>query len=144
MIGQGTSSGGGAGGAGRAGRATEIAIWVCQALLVLVFLTAGFAKLLSAEQMVDSFDDIGAGQWLRYLVGVVEITGVVGLLVPRLVGLAALGLVGLMLGAMITNVVVDEFSSLAVFLFLLAAVVAWGRRDRTAALLRPGSVNRGL
>lgn len=135
MIGQDTSPGGGA------GRATDIAVRVCQTLLVLVFLTAGFAKLLSAEQMVDSFDDIGAGQWLRYVVGVIEITGAVGLIVPRLVGLAALGLVSLMIAAMITNVVIDAFSLLAVVLFVLAVMVAWGRRDRTMALMRPDAVN---
>lgn len=135
MIKRETSPGSGA------DRATGIALWVFQAVLVLVFLTAGFAKLFSAEQMVDSFDEIGVGQWLRYFVGVVEVVGALGLLVPRLVGLAALGLVGLMLGAMITNVVIDAFSALAVFLLLLAVMVAWGRRDRTVALIRPDAVS---
>ncbi|MGW6022242.1 DoxX family protein [Streptomyces sp. NPDC055099] len=117
------------------GRATDITLRVCQALLVLVFLAAGAAKLAGAEAMVEAFDQIGAGQWLRYVVGCVELLGVVGLLVPRLVGLAALGLVGLMVGAVITNVVVDAFSLLAVILLLLSTMVAWGRRDRTKALL---------
>ncbi|WP_371530682.1 DoxX family protein [Streptomyces sp. NBC_01283] len=117
------------------GRTTVIALWVSQALLTLVFLAAGTAKLAGAEPMVEAFDQIGAGQWLRYFVGCLELLGVVGLLVPRLVGLAALGLVSLMVGAVITNLVIDAFSLLAVILLLLGTVVAWGRRDRTKALL---------
>ncbi|MGX1133806.1 putative oxidoreductase [Streptomyces glaucescens] len=120
----------------RTGRATDIVLWICQALLVLVFLAAASAKLAGAEEMVEAFDTIGAGQWLRYLVGVIELTGAVGLLVPRLVGLAALGLATLMVCAITTNLVIDEFSLLAVILLALSATLAWGRRDRTRALLR--------
>jgi uncharacterized membrane protein YphA (DoxX/SURF4 family) len=119
----------------RSGRVRDTALWVFQALLVLVFLAAGTAKLAGAEAMVEAFDEIGAGQWLRYFVGCLELLGVLGLLVPRLVGLAALGLVGLMSGAVITNLVIDAFSLLAVVLLLLSTVVAWGRRNRTRALL---------
>lgn len=124
----------------RSSRAADISLWLCQALLVLVFLAAGSAKLLGAEAMVEAFDDIGAGQWLRYFTGVAEVAGVLGLLVPRLAGLAALGLTGLMIGAVITNVITDAFSILAVVLLLLSATVAWGRRERTRALLRPVTV----
>ncbi|WP_037681373.1 DoxX family protein [Streptomyces griseus] len=118
----------------RPARAVEIAGRVCHVLLVVVFLAAGSAKLAGAAEMVDAFDTIGAGPWPRYCVGVIEITGVLGLLVPRLVGLAALGLAALMIGAIITNVVIDAFSLLAVVLLLLSATVAWGRRNRTKAL----------
>ncbi|MWA09132.1 DoxX family protein [Streptomyces sp. BA2] len=132
MSGQKTSAG------HRPGRATDITLLVLQALLVLVFLAAGAAKLAGAEPMVEAFDQIGAGQWLRYFVGSLELLGVIGLLVPRLVGFAALGLVSLMAGAIITNLVVDAFSLLAVILLLLSTTVAWGRRDRTRALLPQG------
>jgi hypothetical protein len=120
----------------RTGRAADIVLWICQALLVLVFLAAASAKLAGAEEMVEAFDTIGAGQWLRYVVGVIELVGAVGLLVPRLVGLAALGLATLMICAIITNLVIDEFSLLAVILLVLGATLAWGRRDRIKALLR--------
>lgn len=121
------------------GRAAGITLWVCHALLVIVFLAAGTAKLFGAAEMVAAFDNIGAGQWLRYFVGVLELAGVVGLLVPRLVGLAALGLAALMIGAMITNLVIDDFSLLALILLLLSVTVAWGRRNGVAALLRPAT-----
>lgn len=46
------------------------------------------------------FATIGVEQWFRYAVGVIELAGAVGLLVPRLAGLAALGLAADMIGAM--------------------------------------------
>ncbi|MFE1439653.1 DoxX family protein [Streptomyces sp. NPDC058739] len=119
------------------GRALNIASWVCQTLLVLLFLAAGSAKLLGSQEMVDAFDEIGRGQWLRYFVGVVEIAGVLGLLVPRLMGLAALGLTTLMICAIVTNVVMDDLSLMDGIAFTLSVSVAWLRRDRTKALLRP-------
>jgi putative oxidoreductase len=85
--------------------------------------------------MVAMFTAIGAGQWLRYLVGAMEIAGAVGLLVPRLCGLAALGLVGLMVGAAITNVAFLDQSPVVPAAFLLvSALIAWRRRSRTVAL----------
>jgi uncharacterized membrane protein YphA (DoxX/SURF4 family) len=50
--------------------------------------------------------DTGAGQWLRFLVGVLELAGAVGLLVPALVGAAAAGLAALLTGALIIRVAV--------------------------------------
>jgi uncharacterized membrane protein YphA (DoxX/SURF4 family) len=119
------------------GRAANGALLVIQVLLVPFYLAAGSAKLAGAEQMIEFFDQIGAGQWLRYVTGTVEIIGALGLLVPRLTGLAALGLTGLMTGAVITNLVAGTPSLLAVIVLPLVAVLAWGRRDRTVALLRP-------
>ncbi|MFC5639022.1 DoxX family protein [Streptomyces bullii] len=107
--------------------------------MAIVFVMAGAAKLGGADQMIELFEDIGVGQWFRYVTGVVEVIGALGLLVPRLAGLAALGLVGVMLGAVIANVFIDNSMLEAVALLLLAAVVAWGRRDRTAVLFRPKS-----
>src|SRR3954468_18200265 len=83
-----------------------IASWVARAFLALVFLGAGTSKLASDPAMVTMFDQIGAGQWLRYLVGTLELAGAVGILVPRLSALAATGLVLLMIGASITNIAV--------------------------------------
>lgn len=121
----------------RSRRAANVTLLVIQVLLVPFYLAAGSAKLVGAEQMIEFFDQIGAGHWLRYLAGTVEIIGALGLLVPRLTGLAALGLTGLMTGAVITNLVAGTPSLLALVLLPLVAVLAWGRRDRTTALLRP-------
>jgi uncharacterized membrane protein YphA (DoxX/SURF4 family) len=116
-------------------RAGNVALWVLQAVLAFQFAGGGLLKLTGSPEMVDLFATIGAGQWLRYLVGALEVVGAVGLLVPRLSGLAALGLAALMAGATVTNLfVIGESPWLPVGLLLVSAVIAWGRRSRTRAL----------
>jgi putative oxidoreductase len=110
-------------------RPRNVALWVLQALLAVQFAAGGLAKLAGAPELVDLFASIGAGQWLRYLVGALEVAGAVGLLVPRLTRLAALGLATLMVGATATNLfIIHERPWLPMGLLLVAAVIAWGRR----------------
>ena len=117
------------------GRPVSVALWVLQAVLAFQFAGGGLLKLTGSPEMVDLFATIGAGQWLRYVVGALEVAGAVGLLVPRLSGLAALGLAALMLGATVTNLfIIGESPWLPLGLLLVAAVIAWGRRSRTRAL----------
>jgi uncharacterized membrane protein YphA (DoxX/SURF4 family) len=123
------------------GRAANLALWALQAILALQFAMAGLAKLGGDASMVEMFATIGIGQWFRYLVGALEIAGAVGVLIPRLSGLAALGLVCLMVGAAITNVAVLGASPLLpIVLLVMGALVAWGRREQTGGLL--GSLRR--
>lgn len=110
-------------------KATTAALWVVQVLLASQFVMAGWMKLSSDPSLVDTFAEIGAGQWFRYLVGTLEVAGAIGLLVPRLAGLAALGLTGLMIGAVLTNVVLLQESPLIPAVYLVvAAGIAWARR----------------
>jgi putative oxidoreductase len=118
-------------------RAGALALWALQLVLAAVFAGAGLAKLGGSPEMVQLFADIGAGQPLRYLVGALELAGAVGLLVPRLTALAALGLAALMAGATVTNVVVLGVGpALPLVLLAAAAVVLWARRGRWAAAAR--------
>jgi putative oxidoreductase len=118
------------------GRALSVALWALQALLALMFAMAGLSKVFGAPAMVEMFSTIGIGQWFRYVVGASEIAGAVGVLVPRLSGLAALGLACLMVGAGITNLfVLGAGPWLPVALLVVSALVAWGRWPRTRALL---------
>ena len=114
-------------------------LWTLQALLALMFVVASAAPKFAGEAYaVQIFEQIGVGQWFRYLVGALELAGGIGLLVPRLAGLAALGLVGLMIGAGYTQVVVlhnPMFVITPIILGVLAAVVAWGRRESIAGLV---------
>ena len=118
------------------GRVLNIALWVLQALLALQFAMAGLAKVGGDPAMVEMFATIGIGQWFRYVVGALELAGAVGVLIPRLSGLAALGLICLMAGATLTNVLVLGTSPLLpMALMLVSALVAWSRCPRTKALL---------
>jgi putative oxidoreductase len=106
-------------------RAVRIVTWIVRVLLALQFIVGGFTKLIGEPAMVAMFADIGAGQSLRILVGVCEVAGAIGLLIPRLYRLAACGLVLLMIGATVTNVVFLQISPIPPLVFgALAAAVA--------------------
>lgn len=99
------------------------------------FAMAGLAKVGSDQAMVEMLAAIGVGQWLRYVVGALELAGAVGVVVPRLSGLAALGLACLIAGASVTNVFVLGTSPLLpLALMVVSALVAWGRLPRPKAL----------
>ena len=126
------------GGRSASSRARTIAGWALRLALAAVFAGAGLAKVAGDAAMVEMFADIGAGQWLRYVVGCCELLAVVGLLVPRLVGAAATGLVLLMTGATLTNVLVLGVGpALTIALLVVAAGLAWLRRDDVRAMV-PG------
>ena len=115
-------------------RARIITLWLLQVLLAFQFAGGGWLKLSGAPEMVEFFDAIGAGQWWRVVVGALELAGAIGLVIPRLAGLAALGLSGLLVGAGATNLfMLDADPWLPIGLLLLTALIAWGRRPRTRA-----------
>jgi uncharacterized membrane protein YphA (DoxX/SURF4 family) len=120
----------------RTGRGTNVALWTLQGVLAIQFAGGGLLKLTGSPEMIDLFADIGAGQWLRWLVGGLEVAGAVGLLVPALSGPAALGLAGLMVGAATTNqYIIDESPWLPIALLVVCAIVATARRSRTLAIV---------
>lgn len=128
----------------RAGRGTDIALWVLQVVTAVGVFAAGVSTVASAAQAVDIFEQIGFGDWFRYLVGVLQLAGAAGLLLPRLCGLASLALVGMWFVAIGTHLFAIGGNAGAAAVFLaLTAVIAWGRRDRTVVLLdNAGGDNR--
>jgi putative oxidoreductase len=113
-------------------------LWGAQIVLALFFASAAAPKLLSEKHTVEMFGQIGAGQWFRYLVGILELSGAIGLVIPRLSGLAATGLAGVMVGATITQVVILDSAIGAVVpvvLIVVFALVARGRAPQTKALV---------
>ncbi|MGO1051461.1 DoxX family protein [Crossiella sp. CA198] len=113
-----------------------VALWVLRVLLAAYFLYSAY--MLFGPGLVGKFDKIGLGQWLRYLTAVLEAAGAIGLLIPRLGGLAALGLAGVMAGAVATEVfLLGDLggAQLPAMLLAAAAVIAILRRqDITGAL----------
>lgn len=124
--------------AARPGRVRNRTLWTLQILLGLFLIIAsGLPKLVGQSDAVRIFNEIGLGDWLRYLAGVVEISGGIGLLVPRLSGLAAAGLSVAMVMAAATQAFIMNTPALAPFPLVLAVVLAWiayQRRDSVAAL----------
>ena len=121
---------------GSTGKIANVVLWVLQIAAAGMFLMVGFLKLSGNAQLVGLFEAIGLGQWFRYLTGSLEVLGAIMLLVPRLSGLGALLLVGVMLGAVPTHLFVVGGSPLpAIILLIVTGVTAWGRRKRTMNLL---------
>ena len=111
-------------------------LWAVQILLAAVFAVAAVPKLAGAHSATVMFSQIGAGQWLRYLVGAAELAGAIGLLIPRLAGLAAAGLAADMAGATIINIAVMHSAAVLMTVPLCAAfaLIARSRRDQTRSL----------
>ena len=121
---------------GSTGKIMNVGLWILQIGAAGMFLMVGFFKLSGDPQMVGLFDAIGLGQWFRYVTGSLEVLGALLLLIPRLSGLGALLLMGVMLGAVPTHLFVVGGSPLsAITLLIVTGVVAWGRRKRTMNFL---------
>jgi uncharacterized membrane protein len=121
-------------------------LWTLQGLLAALFLFAGTMKfIMPADQMT-------AGSPLPveffYFIGVMEILGAIGLIVPRLTGirpgltpLAAAGLIVIMIGATaITVATMGVLPALLPFVTgLLLIVVARGRREGVTSAAAPAT-----
>jgi hypothetical protein len=122
------------------GYAVNIALWIAQGLLGLVYLAAGGLKVVRPrERLVAS----GNFEWMKdssdagvKAVGLVEILGALGVILPWLTGIApiltpiaAVGLVVVQIGALRVHLVRNERQPLPanVLLLLLAGFAAVGR-----------------
>jgi putative oxidoreductase len=118
------------------GKILNVVLWVLQIAAAGMFLMVGFLKLSGNAQLVGLFEAIGLGQWLRYLTGTLEVAGALLLLIPRMSGLGALMLAGVMICAVATHVfIVGGSPFMAIVLLVVTSLVAWGRRQRTMNLL---------
>lgn len=107
-----------------------------KALLTLVFLAAGSAKLIGVQILVDEFAALGLGQWFRYLTALFEIGGAILLWLPGKAAYGAGLLVCTMIGALVAHATVLGMASSppAMVLLVLAALTLWVNR---AQLQRP-------
>lgn len=118
--------------------ASKAAAWTLQVVMAAAFMMAGGSKLAGTPDMVALFDAVGVGQWFRYVTGVLEITGAVLLMMPRLAGFGALHLAGVMSGAVVAHLTVLHTPPAAplVLLAALTAIVILRRREMAAGLAR--------
>ena len=110
------------------------ALWIVQVLLALLFLFAGASKfIMSIEEMTKEIHL--PGTFLRFI-GVAELFGAIGLVVPSLLRirpgltpLAAAGLFIIMIGATVLSVMIGGvvMALMPLVVGLLAAFVAYGR-----------------
>jgi uncharacterized membrane protein YphA (DoxX/SURF4 family) len=118
-------------------------LWIVQILLAGVFIFAGVSKVLAYDKLVKAVEvrskggKIGMSRRMAAQVGILEIVGAVGLLVPFdlwpphiLLRLAAACLALLMVAAGIYHLRRNESAVPSVVLFLMAVFVIIGRWTR--------------
>lgn len=118
----------------------NVVLWIVAALLAVGFFLAGMMKVLRpAPKLVEAgmgwVEDMPLG--LVRFIGVAEILGALGLILPPLLDiapilapLAATGIAVIMVGAIITHARRKDPAQTLIIntvLLLLAAFVAWGR-----------------
>ena len=117
----------------------NVVLWIIASVLAVLFLASGAMKLLQPKEKLAA----SGQEWTEdfsantiKLIGGLEVLAAIGLIlpavvdvVPVLVPLAALGLVLVMIGAIVTHARRRETPMVVVNLVLLvlAAVVVWGR-----------------
>ena len=120
----------------------NVALWIIQILLAIVFLMSGSMKARKSKdelkkmggKQLEWVDDVSARK--IKLIGILEMLAGVGLILPQLTGimpwltpLAAVGLMLTMIGALMLNMRRgNRFAIIEnIVLLLLAAFVAYGR-----------------
>jgi uncharacterized membrane protein YphA (DoxX/SURF4 family) len=117
--------------------------WVFSSVLALVFLVTGLTKALFYQKALKAFQWVeDVPRWLVPIIGVLEILGALGLILPAATGVypmltvyAAAGLAVLMLSAGTFHAQRHERDMVAVtmLLMLLAGLVAYGHWTLIAA-----------
>lgn len=119
-------------------RAANVGLWMLQVLLAVVYAFSAFGKLTAEAQNVAGFQAMGLGNTGMYIIGSLELAGAIAMFVPRLTGLAATCFVALMIGAVTMTLAIGGgvLAVIPAVVLVLAAGVAWGRRDSTRNLVR--------
>ena len=121
--------------------------WILQIVLALAFLGAGLMKLITPYDALTSQEGMG---WTTdfsataiKIIAALEVLGAIGVVLPQIlnkykffVPLAAIGLMCVMIGAIITHVSRNEGFIPPVVLLVLAALVAFLRRDQFSSSSR--------
>jgi uncharacterized membrane protein YphA (DoxX/SURF4 family) len=124
----------------------KIALWIVQILLALVFFASGFMKLFAFDQFVASAPALTDQRGLVTFIGIAEVAGALGLILPALTKIypilttwAAVGLSTIMVLATGFHLCRGEVSHAVVTIILLAlaAFVVFGRVFQSSIVRTP-------
>jgi putative oxidoreductase len=120
------------------GKRRKVGLWILRVLLGAAFIGAGGAKLAGVQAMVDIFQKVRLGQWFRIVTGLLEVSGGILLLIPRLTFYGAALLLPVMVGAITAHLtVLGGNPAPAMILLVLNAVTAWLTRDTRKRIDQP-------
>lgn len=117
----------------------NILLWITQIVLALLFLFAGGTKLVLSSETLASMgspNQVALPIWFIRFIGVAEVLGALGLILPgalrrqqHLTGLAALGLTIIMIGAVVVTIMGDglKMAIMPLVVGLLCGLVAYAR-----------------
>lgn len=124
----------------KSSKTLNIALWIAQGLLALIFLWATYTKLfLSLEEASKMLPWAKDHPSLVKFTGIIELLGAAGIILPtalkiqpKITILAAYGIIALMISASVFHISRGEVSLIGmnIFFLLLAAFVAWGRTKK--------------
>ena len=117
-------------------KARTITMWVLTAIVGLMMIVAGAGKFGPDSFWISRFAGWGYAPWFVVVVGVAEVLGGIGLFIPKVSLLSAIGLVLVMLGAGATHLLNNEFgNSLAplIYVALLAPIIFFRRQGAKGA-----------
>ncbi|MEM7369347.1 MAG: DoxX family protein [Bacteroidota bacterium] len=113
-------------------KAKNIVAWVIAILAGGFMILQGINKFIPSEAFDQMWTDIwGYPLWFKYVIGILEVAGGLGLFLLKFRVLAALGLIGLMLGAGVTHIRADQAEMLAMPMIpiLLSAIIVFLRKE---------------
>ena len=112
-------------------RSARILHLVLRILLSLAFLAAGLPKFLPQSGWRERFAGWGYPGWFVFVIGALEVAGVIGLWIPRISRAAMALLAVIMVGALLTNLTHPPMGqALRPIIFLLLILVLWLLRER--------------
>jgi uncharacterized membrane protein YphA (DoxX/SURF4 family) len=129
----------------------KIALWIVQVLLAFFFVAAGSMKLFAFDQFAASAPALADQRGLVTFIGICELAGAVGLILPRLTGIlpvlttwAAVGLGTIMVLATGFHLSRGEVphAVVTIILLALAAFVVYGRGFRSQSTGLPSTERR--
>ncbi|MFF0528427.1 DoxX family protein [Nocardia amikacinitolerans] len=120
----------------RPGKVRNRVLWTLQILLGLFFIIAsGGPKLVIPNTLTENApENLTIPIGLLIFIGVAEVAGGIGLMVPRLSALAAAGLSVLTVLAAGTQAFIADKPLMGIFPLVLAAIFAWIAYERRATI----------
>ena len=116
----------------------NIALWIIQVLLAALFIFAGGTKLIMPIEEMTKQMPIPLPGWFLRFIGVAELLGGIGLVLPwltriqpKLTPVAAAGLVIIMIGATVLTLMTGEITMalMPLVVGILCVFIAYGRRS---------------